>query len=164
MGKTISHKKGKKNNSRKIKELKLNKVLKFKMNKLESEEKQNNKPSLERLFRENNIKKIKDLPHDLTNMDAYTKLVTKEFKELKSGKKFRPNENYYDYVNYAWIERQTKKLEKLPKYYVEVDDFRIVQDKVYDEVLSYTDEYIKKKQINKKREGYQCDKTLYRQG
>jgi len=146
MGKTISHKKGKKNSSRKIMKLKLNKVLKFKKNKLEKKEKEENKsPILERLFRESNIKKIKDLPHDLTNMDAYTKLVAKEFKELKSGKKFRPNENYYDYVNYAWIERQTKKLEKLPKYYVEVDDFRIVQDKVYDEVLSYTDEYIKKK-------------------
>ena len=53
---------------------------------------------------------------------------------------------YYDYVNYTWIEKQTEKLEKLPKYYVEVDDFRIVQDKVYDEVLSYTDEIYKKKQ------------------
>ena len=153
MGKTISHKKGKKNSSRKLKELMLDKVLKFKKNELESEEKQNKKikaPILERLFRESNIKKIKDLPNDLTNMDAYTKLVAKEFKELKSGKKFRPNENYYDYVNYTWIERQTKKLEKLPKYYVEVDDFRIVQDKVYDEVLSYTDEYIKKNKSTRK--------------
>ena len=151
MGKTISHKKGKRNSSRKIKELQLNKVLKFKKNKLkEIANKKIKAPVLERLFRESNIKRIKDLPHDLTNMDNYTKLVAKEFKELKSGKKFRPNENYYDYVNYTWIEKQTEKLEKLPKYYVEVDDFRIVQDKVYDEVLSYTDEYIKKNKSTRK--------------
>jgi len=87
MGKTISHKKGKRNSSRKIKELQLNKVLKFKKNKLkEIANKKIKAPVLERLFRESNIKRIKDLPDDLTNMDAYTKLVAKEFKELKSEK------------------------------------------------------------------------------
>jgi putative endopeptidase len=105
----------------------------------------------QRLFSKINIQKIKDLPYDLVkNVDAYTELVSSEFKALKKGIASAPNENYYDYVNNSWIETQTKKLEKLPTYYVQVDNFRIVQDKVYEEVLSYTDEYIRENKTTKK--------------
>ncbi len=107
-------------------------------------------PLTQRLFSKTNIEKIKKLPYDLTNIDAYTELVSSEFKALKKGIGSKPNDNYYDYVNNSWVEKQTKKLEKLPTYYVQVDDFRIVQDKVYEQVLSYTDEYIKENKTTKK--------------
>ena len=57
----------------------------------------------------------------------------KEFvKELMS--KFtpysiKPNNNFYDYINYLWLKNVS--LEKQQKYIVQIDDFRLVQDKVY---------------------------------
>ena len=109
-----------------------------------------NMPLLQRLFRENNIKKLKALPKKFSDPSVYSKIIQKEFQDMKDDKKFRPNENYYDYVNYGWIDKQTEKLKKDPKYYVEIDDFRIVQDKVYKEVLEYTDEFIKNNKSSKK--------------
>ena len=107
-------------------------------------------PLLQRLFRENNIKKLKALPKEFSDPSLYSKIIQKEFEQMKKNKTFRPNENYYDYVNYGWIDKQTEKLKKDPKYYVEIDDFRIVQDKVYKEVLEYTDEFIKNNKSSKK--------------
>jgi len=109
-----------------------------------------NMPLLQRLFRENNIKKLKALPKKFSDPSLYSKIIQKEFEEMKDNKTFRPNENYYDYVNYGWIDKQTEKLKKDPKYYVEIDDFRIVQDKVYKEVLEYTDEFIKNNKSSRK--------------
>lgn len=41
----------------------------------------------------------------------------------------KPNQDFYDYINYMWL--QKKYLSKEQKYIVQVDDFRLTQDKVY---------------------------------
>ena len=107
-------------------------------------------PLLNRLFRKENIEKINRMPKEITDITSYTSTLNKEFKDLKKNKKNQPNQDYYDYVNNQWLEEQTSVLKKHPTYYVEVDDFRIVQDKVYREVIKYTDTFIKANPTSKK--------------
>ena len=57
----------------------------------------------------------------------------KEFiKELLS--KFAPNSikpenDFYDYINYQWLKNVS--IEKQQDYITQIDDFRLIQDKVY---------------------------------
>ena len=108
------------------------------------------RPLLNRLFRKENINKLDSMPDELTDISKYSTILKKEFQYLERNKKFQPNQDFYDYVNKQWIDEQTMKLKKIPKYYVEVDDFRIVQDKVYREIMDYTKTYIKENPESKK--------------
>jgi len=69
----------------------------------------------------------------------------KEFvKELLS--KFAPNSikpenNFYDYINYQWLKNVT--LEEQQKYITQIDSFRLAQDKVYKELNVIILDYIK---------------------
>ena len=112
--------------------------------------KKTDEPLLNRLFRKENIEKLKNMPKDLIDITAYTTTLRKEFASLKKNKEYQPNQDYYDYVNNAWLKEQTDALKKHPTYYVEVDDFRIVQDKVYHEVINYTHDFIKASPASKK--------------
>jgi putative endopeptidase len=108
------------------------------------------RPLLNRLFREKNIEKLRKLPKELTDIRTYSKVLNKEFTKFKKNKKIQPNQDFYNYVNEHWINSQTTELKKDPKYYVEVDDFRIIQDKVYREMMEYTKTYIKGDPTSKK--------------
>ena len=112
--------------------------------------KSTDRPLLKRLFRKENIDKLDSMPTDLTDISKYTSILKKELVELKQNKKYQPNQDFYDYVNYQWIDEQTTKLKEIPKYYVEVDDFRIVQDNVYREIMDYTKTYVKENPQSKK--------------
>lgn len=129
----------------------LNKVKKIE---LESEEsaKQGQIQVLKRLFRDNNLKRLEAIPEENRDYNKFAEVLRKEFAEMKKRKEYKPNEDYYDHVNYGWLKEQTQKLINDPKYYVQVDDFRIIQDKVYDEVLAYTDKYVKDNRGKKKAE------------
>jgi len=64
--------------------------------------------------------------------------------ELKA--KFAPthikaNNNYFDYINYLWMKNVS--LEKRQKYIVQIDDFRLAQDKVYQQLDEIIRNYIK---------------------
>jgi len=107
-------------------------------------------PLMKRLFRPINIKKLESMPKEITDITMYSSQIKKEFRDLKKTVPKQPNNDFYDYVNYQWIQDQTEKLKKLPKYYVEVDDFRIIQDKVYRELIDYTNTYIKENPGSKK--------------
>jgi len=65
-------------------------------------------------------------------------------KELST--KFAPNsikanDDFYDYINYTWLKNVS--VEKQQKYIVQVDDFRLAQDKVYTELYDIMMEYCK---------------------
>ncbi len=90
------------------------------------------------------------MPKDITDITSYTETLNKEFADLKKKKENQPNEDYYDYVNNQWLKEQTAILKKHPTYYVEVDDFRVVQDKVYKEVIKYTNDFVKENPTSKK--------------
>lgn len=107
-------------------------------------------PLLRRLFRPANVAKLKSMPKEITDITTYSARIKKEFSDLKKTVTKQPNQDFYDYVNYQWLKDQTEKLKKIPQYYVEVDDFRIIQDKVYREVLGYTNTYIKENPGSKK--------------
>ncbi len=158
MGKSVKHKLKKKNTTKKRKTITeiINNLKKSRAKEL-TEERHN--PLLQKLFRKTNVEKIKKLSHDLDdNMDEYIKFIKNKISSLKD-KKDRPKDDFYDYVNKVWIDKQTKKLEDNPKYYVEVDDFRIVQDKVYNELLGYVDDYVEKNKSSRKGKALEAIKN-----
>jgi len=67
-----------------------------------------------------------------------------------------PVNDYYSYINERWI--QDFDIEKSQKYIVQVDDFRLVQDKVYKQLLDIVKEYIE----NDTSKRATCIKNVYK--
>jgi len=99
----------------------------------------------------------KDCP---VGLKSFEKRYQKEFKTNKlydlSYKKFtkmliskfspsyiKPENDYYSYINYKWL--QTVDVKKQQEYIVQIDDFRLTQDKVYHELNDIMVEYMKTK-------------------
>jgi predicted metalloendopeptidase len=82
----------------------------------------------------------------ITDLKKTSTLKKKEFvKELLSKfapRGIKPTDNYYDYINYQWL--QNVSVENQQKYITQVDDFRLVQDKVYRDLNDIILDYIKK--------------------
>ena len=53
----------------------------------------------------------------------------------------KPNEDFYNYINYQWL--KSIHLEKEQKYIVQVDDFRLAQNRVYEQLHEIIIDYIK---------------------
>jgi len=53
----------------------------------------------------------------------------------------KPENDFYDYINYQWLKNVS--VEQQQKYIVQVDSFRLTQDKVYKELDEIILEYIK---------------------
>jgi len=71
--------------------------------------------------------------------------------------------DFFSYINEDWIQTQEEKLKKQLKYYSQVDNFRIVQEKVYYEVMGYVNNYIKENPTLKKAKLIEnVYKALYR--
>jgi len=67
----------------------------------------------------------------------FTKLLLSNF----SPSSIKPENDYYSYINYKWLE--DVEVEKQQKYIVQVDDFRLTQDKVYHQLHDIIIEYMK---------------------
>ena len=69
----------------------------------------------------------------------------KEFVKLLLSKfapnSIKPNNDFYDYINYQWLKNVS--LEKQQEYIVQIDDFRLAQDKVYHELDTIILQYIR---------------------
>jgi putative endopeptidase len=87
------------------------------------------KPFEEKFSKKLAVKEAKKL----RTIETYKK---KEFaKELLSKfapSSIKPNDNFYDYINFQWIKNIS--LEKQQKYMVRIDDFHLAQDNVYKEL------------------------------
>ena len=84
-----------------------------------------------------------------SNTDVDTALV-KTIKASFSPSKITPQSDYYTYINFIWLDmmqKQENKTEK--KYYSQIDEFREVQDKVYQELIVLVKDYIKKNKTNR---------------
>jgi len=57
------------------------------------------------------------------------KEFAKELLSKFSPATIKPNDDFYNYINYSWLKNIS--LEKQQKYIVQIDDFRLAQDKVY---------------------------------
>jgi putative endopeptidase len=97
------------------------------------------------------------------NFEHYLKSSTKSGKELRATKKsasvgkelirvfdkplaptsVNPKDDFYTYVNYEWLKKMKSK--RTEKYYTRIDSFRMLQEKVYyqlvDIVKGYTSEH-----------------------
>lgn len=86
--------------------------------------------------------------------------VIKEYRNYKSSLKDvitsaglvseHRKDDYFSYINDDWIQKQEEKLKQELKYYSQVDNFRIVQEKVYYEVMEYVKKYIKENPTSRK--------------
>lgn len=68
------------------------------------------------------------------------------FKKPFSPSKVTPRSDYYTYINYIWLINTSKNTVADPKeksYYVQVDNFRVTQDKVYKQIIEIVADYIK---------------------
>lgn len=66
----------------------------------------------------------------------FVKVLLSQF----SPNSIKPNDDFYDYINYQWLKDVS--LEKQQEYIVQVDDFRLAQDKVYHQLDELILEYI----------------------
>jgi len=94
----------------------------------------------------------KTFTHNLKKENANVqKSLIKIFKTPFAPSKITPQNDYYTYINYNWIHKQTKELAKINKFYVQMDNFRITQEKVYYELIEIVKEYIKNNDTAKSR-------------
>jgi putative endopeptidase len=84
----------------------------------------------------------KTLPKDLVKSNEKIKNeFVKKLLSKFSPSHLKPNEDFYDYINYMWLQKSY--LSKEQKYIVQVDDFRLTQDKVYRQLNDLVLRYIK---------------------
>jgi len=99
---------------------------------------------LENLFKKNNI--------DLTSANYHLeKAVLKDLKKAVSPSKITPNNDFYSYINERWL--KDIDLEAHPGYIVQVDEFRLIQDKVYRELIDILDKYVSDPTTKNTQEG-----------
>jgi predicted metalloendopeptidase len=106
---------------------------------------------VEKLFKKNNI----DITSANYNLE---KEVVKDLKKAVSPSKITPNNDFYSYVNERWIKDIDIKDEQ--GYIVQVDNFRLVQDKVYRELVEILDKYTSDPITKKTKEGL-CIRNAY---
>jgi len=88
---------------------------------------------IEELFKKNKINII------ATSYNLEKQIIA-DLKKAVNPKNIKPNEDFYSYINDRWISDYELSNEK--KYIIQVDDFRIIQDKVYRELIDIIKEYI----------------------
>jgi putative endopeptidase len=106
---------------------------------------------VDELFKKNKI----DVVATSFNLE---KQIVSELKEAVNPTGVQPNQDFYSYINDRWI--TDYELTEQQQYIVQVDDFRITQDKVYRELIVIIEEFISKpQQTNNKQK--QCIKNAY---
>jgi putative endopeptidase len=88
---------------------------------------------IEDLFKKKNI----DILSKTFNLE---KTIVSQLKEHINPKGIKPNDDFYSYINDRWIEDY--ELLEEQKYIIEIDDYRVTQDKIYRELIQLIDDYI----------------------
>jgi putative endopeptidase len=95
-----------------------------------------------------------------TSIQQHHKSVGKEliklFKTPFTPSKIRAKDDYYTYINYQWLSDTSKSLKTESKYYVQVDSFRVLQEKVYYELIDIIEDYIKQNVKTRKANAIKC--------
>jgi predicted metalloendopeptidase len=107
---------------------------------------------VEEVFKKNNI------DFNSTNY-ALEKKIIDDLKKAVSPSKITPQDNFYSYINDRWIKYY--KLQENQKYIVQVDDFRIIQDKVYRELIVIIENYISNPKTKNTKKAL-CIKNAYK--
>jgi putative endopeptidase len=87
-----------------------------------------------------------------TNLEKHEenvgKTLIKLFKTPFTPTKYRSQDDYYTYINYQWLSDKTKELKGKLKHYVQIDSFRVTQEKVFYELIDIVKEYIQQNNNN----------------
>lgn len=96
-------------------------------------------------------KVFKDKKIDITSASYNLgKEVVNDLKKAVSPSKYNPTDDFYSYINERWL--SSVDLEAQQGYIVQIDDFRLVQDKVYRQLIELINEYLEdKSQTNTKQ-------------
>ena len=88
--------------------------------------------------------KYKKYTHIKIPMEKRTQYLVDKFGEFNKNNTINSHmikDNFYDYVNEQWAKETI--IEDTPKFYVQLDNFRVVQEKVYYQLIDYVKTYIK---------------------
>ena len=89
---------------------------------------------IEELFKKKKI----DLASTIYEID---KALLHDFRKAAKVTKVTPQNDFYSYINDKWL--KDYQLQESQKYIVQVDNFRITQDKVFRELIEIVKDYIK---------------------
>jgi predicted metalloendopeptidase len=86
--------------------------------------------------------------------DLWQAPLVKLFQVPFTPSNIKPNNDYYTYVNFRWLQNTENEFDskgkpKNRKYFSQIDNFRLVQDKTYRDVLNLVNEYVKKNHSRK---------------
>jgi hypothetical protein len=68
------------------------------------------------------------------------KKTLREIHEALNTSKYNPVNDFYSYINDRWI--KNIKLDDTQKYIVQIDDFRLTQDKIYKQLITLVENYL----------------------
>jgi predicted metalloendopeptidase len=91
-------------------------------------------------FEEEFSKKLSPKQLRLSSSKSKKKFV-KQLLSKFAPHSIKPENDFYDYINYQWLKNVS--LEEQQKYIVQIDDFRLAQDKVYHELDTIILDYVK---------------------
>jgi len=106
---------------------------------------------VEELFKKNHI----NVTSTSFNLE---KEIINNIKKAVSPSNITPNDDFYSYVNERWL--NDLDTEAYHKYITQIDNFRVVQDKVYRELIDIIDTHLKNPEFKKSKKG-QCIKHAY---
>jgi len=86
----------------------------------------------------------KDFKDSLKKEDtSIERKLIKLFKTPFTPTKYTAQNDYYTYINYQWLAEKTKELKQKLKHYVQIDSFRVTQEKVFYELIDIVKDYTK---------------------
>jgi len=104
----------------------------------------------------------KDFKDSLKQEDAnIEKQLIKLFKTPFTPTKYTAQNDYYTYINYQWLAEKTKELKQKLKHYVQIDSFRVTQEKVFYELVDIVKEYTQKNHTKKAKAIKNVYESLY---
>lgn len=141
------------------KRIKKKRTISIKHLKLTNEQKDEICKEYQNIYKPFESKLDKSLQKRITskNYDLET-VVIKNLKQAITPSKFTANDDYYSYINYRWL--NNLELSSHQKYITQVDDFRLIQDKVYRELIDILEKYLTDP-ITKNTKLGRCMKNAY---
>ena len=107
---------------------------------------------IENIFKKNKM----DIVSSSYNLQ---KQVISDLKKAVNKTKIMPYDDFYSYINDRWIDEYD--LEEEKKYIIQVDDFRIIQDKVFRELIEIIENFISNPSTKDCKKA-QCIKKAYK--
>lgn len=106
-----------------------------------------------KIFTEENLKILNSLSPTAKDPEQYKKYLVRRFNQISNKKDLNystklTKNDFYTFVNKEWQDSILSKQQNT--YFVQYDNFRIVQDKVYHKLIDYTTAFIKENPTSKK--------------